>query len=173
MNQVFTGVRRGDALLAVLLTGLGVLLMVMNIVGEEPGTRIDSRSWLLVPVFAAATVPILWRRRSMLAVLVVSAAAMAAHVAAFGWVVRCGAGLPLSFALAYGAGRLLRGPSSWIGLALALATQVLVLVRDSAAGLGITPVTALVAATCWGAGVLFARRETGAPVPAAAAAARV
>ena len=167
MDDIFAGVRKGDVVLASLLTALGVLLMVGNIYGND-GTRIDSRSWLMVPVFAAATVPILWRRRSMVAVLAVTAAALAVHVLAFGWVVRCGAGLPLALALAYGVGRLTRGAWSWGGLVGTLAIQFLVLVRDSAAGLDIIPVTAAAGVACWGVGALLARR---AEQPAAADAA--
>jgi hypothetical protein len=170
VNEIFAGVRKGDAVLATLLTALGVVLMIANINGDD-GTRVDSRSWLLVPVFAAATVPILWRRRNMIAVLAVTAAALAVHVLAFGWLVRCGAGLPLALALAYGAGRLSRGTWSYVGLVGALAIQFLVLVRDSAAGLDILPVTAAIGAVAWGIGALLARRgerqAVDAPVPAA------
>ena len=173
MDDIFAGVRKGDVVLATLLTALGVLLMVANINGDDPATRIDSRSWLMVPVFAAATVPILWRRRSMVAVLAVTAAALAVHVLAFGWVVRCGAGLPLALALAYGVGRLTRGAWSWGGLVGTLAIQFLVLVRDSAAGLDIIPVTAAAGVVCWGVGALLARRaeqptaaDTAVPSPA-------
>jgi hypothetical protein len=174
MNKIFAGVRQGDVVLAVLMTALGVLMMLENILsGSTAEVRIDSHSWLLVPVFAAATLPILWRRRSMIGVLVVTAAALAVHVLPFGWMVRCGAGLPLAFALAYGAGRLSRGVWSWIGLVGSLAVQFLVLVRDSAAGLDIIPVTAAIGVAAWGVGVLLARRaersaELETPVPAPA-----
>ena len=159
MNAIFAGVRKGDAVLAAVLTALGTLLMIENILSGSPSeVRIDSHSWLMVPVFAAATVPILWRRRSMIAVSVVTAAALAVHVLAFGWVIRCGAGLPLAFALAYGVGKLSRGAWSWVGLVLTLAIQWLVLVRDSATGLSIMPVTAAIGIVCWGIGVMLARR---------------
>ena len=42
--KIFEGVRPGDYALGVLLTGLGVLLMVSNITGQEEGVRIDSTS---------------------------------------------------------------------------------------------------------------------------------
>ena len=61
--------------------------------------------------------------------------------------------------LGYGAGRLLRGRDSWVGLGLTMAVQVLVLVKDSAAGLEIIPVTAAVAAAAWGAGMFLQRRS--------------
>jgi|SRR4051812_14257818 hypothetical protein len=174
MNKIFAGVRQGDVVLAVLMTALGVLMMLENILSDSTSdVRIDSHSWLLIPVFAAATLPILWRRRSMIGVLLVTAAALAVHVLAFGWVVRCGAGLPLAFALAYAAGRLSRGLWSWMGLVGSLAIQFLVLVRDSAAGLDIIPVTAAIGVAAWAVGVLLARRtersadvETRAPAAA-------
>jgi hypothetical protein len=160
MNTVFSGVRKGDVALAAVLTALGVLLMVENI-KSDPGaaTRIDSHSWLLVPVFAAATLPILWRRRSMTGVYVVTAAALAVHLVAFDHLVRCGAGLPLAFALAYSAGRLQRGRASLLGLAATLGIQVLVLMYDTAAGLGIIPVTAVIGVAAWGVGTWLQRRS--------------
>lgn len=154
-----TRIRPGDIVLALALTALGVVLMVANINGGDDGTRVDSDSWLTIPVFAAATVPILWRRRNMIAVLGVSMAAIALHDVAFGWMVRCGAGLPLSFAMAYGAGRLLKGRDTWIGLAMTVGLQVLVLLKDSAAGLEIIPATAVIAAASWGAGMFLQRRS--------------
>lgn len=159
MNTIVRDIRKGDVALAALLTALGVWLMVENITaGPQEGVRIDSHSWLMVPVFAVATLPLLWRRRSMTGVLVVTAVALAAHVALFDWVVRCGAGLPLAFALAYSVGRLMRGRSAILGLLATLGIQVLVLVRDSAAGLGIIPVTAVIALAVWGVGTLLQRR---------------
>jgi hypothetical protein len=174
MIKIFDGVRRGDVALAALMTLLGGLLMIENILSPATSaTRVDSHSWLMVPVFAAATIPILWRRRGMLGVCAVTAAALAVHVLAFGWVVRCGAGLPLAFALAYGVGRLSDGWRSWIGLAGVIGIQFLVLVRDSAAGLDIIPVTALFTVAAWGVGVWLRRRalrlgSVGAPAPAVA-----
>jgi hypothetical protein len=167
---IFEGVRKGDVALAVGTTALGVAQMTENMLaGPDADVRIDSHSWLLLPVFAAATLPILWRRRSMPAVLAVTAAALAVHVLAFGSLVRCGAGLPLAFALAYGAGRLMAGRASWLGLAAAIGIQFLVLVRDTAAGLEIIPVTALMGAAAWGVGVWLrqrAARSASVSVPA-------
>jgi hypothetical protein len=172
MNTLFAGVRKGDVVLAALLTALGVVLMVADVTSDpDPGMRMDSRSWLMIPVFAAATLPILWRRRNMLLVYAVTLAALTIHVLAFGWTVRCGAGLPLSFALAYSAGKLMSGRLSVLGLAATVAVQVIVLVRDSAAGLGIIPFTVLIAAGFWGAGFWLRRRSLAASeVPAGTAA---
>jgi hypothetical protein len=164
--KIFEGVRPGDVVLGILLTGLGVLLMVGNITGQEEGVRIDSTSWVMIPVFAAATVPVIWRRRGVLAVTLVAAAAMAVHVLAFGWVVRCGAGLPLAFALAYAAGRLCGRRDGLVAFAATLGLQVLVLVKDSAAGLDIIPFTAVIAAACWGVGYVLQQRSTREPAVA-------
>ena len=107
MIKLKEAVRPMDIVLAVLLSALGVLLMVENIHTHSGHTRIDSHSWLMVPVFLLATLPVLLRRVNLLAVTLVSAAAIAVHDAAFDWVVRCGAGLPLAGVLAYSAGRLI------------------------------------------------------------------
>ena len=88
MNSIFRGVRPLDYVLASAMTALGVVLMIDNMRGSHSSTRIDSTSWALIPVFAVATVPILWRRRNLWAVLGVTAAALAAHDVAFGWVLR-------------------------------------------------------------------------------------
>ena len=162
-------VRPMDVVLAVLLSALGVYLMVENMHG--PGTekvRIDSTSWLMIPVFLLATLPLLFRRANMIAVILVTAAAMAVHVAAFGWVVRCGAGLPLAIVLAYSAGKLVGDRTqSVIALLLTIGVQVLVLVQDSAAGLGVLPFTAVFGAVAWGIG-LFVRNQAAKRVTAAA-----
>src|ERR1700710_324415 len=115
MTTLFAGVRRGDVVLAALLTALGVLLMVEDVMSTDGSVRIDSHSWLLVPVFAAATLPILWGRRDLLAVYPVTGAAAGLPPRRFGWEVRCGAGLPLAFALGYTAGRLGTGWQSVLG----------------------------------------------------------
>jgi hypothetical protein len=160
MSTLFAGVRRGDVVLASILTALGVVLMVENVLSTDHSVRIDSKSWLLVPVFALATLPILWRRRNLLAVYAVTAVALGIHVAAFGWLVRCGAGLPLAFALSYAAGRLSSGrQAAVVGLLVTVGIQALVLAEDSAAGLGILPVTAGIGVVCWGAGAWLQRRS--------------
>src|SRR3982750_1839704 len=124
MNKLFAGVCKGDVVLAALLTALGVILMVADVTSDpDPGMRMDSRSWLMIPVFAVATLPILWRRRNLLWVFAVPLAALTVHVVAFGWTVRCGAGLPLSFALAYSAGRLMSNRLTALGLVASGAVQ--------------------------------------------------
>jgi hypothetical protein len=159
--------------LAVVMSGIGIWLMLENI--NSSGTedvRIDSTSWLMIPVFLVATVPLLFRRVNMIAVILVAAAAMAVHVEAFGWIVRCGAGLPLALVLAYSAGKLVGDRTqSVVALVLSVGFQFLVLVQDSAAGLGVLPFTAVFGAVAWGIG-RYVRNQaakrvtrTAAPVP--------
>jgi hypothetical protein len=160
MKSILRGVRPLDYVLAAALTALGVVLMVANMGGPDGSTRIDSTSWVLIPVFAAATLPILWRRTNLWAVLGVTAAALGVHDIAFGWVVRCGAGLPLAFALAYAVGRLMTDRrQSYFGLAAVVVIQFLVLVTDSAAGLGIIPFTAVISAGFCGVGRYVQKRS--------------
>ena len=160
MNSILRGVRPLDYVLAAVMTALGVVLMVANMQGSDDGTRIDSTSWVMIPVFAVATVPILFRRRNLWAVLGVTAAAFAVHDVAFDWVIRCGAGLPLAFALAYSVGRLMTDrQQSYGGLAAVIGIQLLVLVRDSAAGLEILPFTAVISVAFWGAGLYVQQRS--------------
>ena len=65
---------------------------------------------------------------------------------------------------------------SSVGLAAVIGIQVLVLVRDSAAGLDILPFTAVIGAVFWGAGVWVQQRAdrgvaAGEPARAAVASA--
>lgn len=147
-----------DAALAITLTALGAVLMLANINADASDTKdlnhaITNQSWLMLPVFLGTTLPVLWRRRNVLAVVLASTVVMGAHVLAFDWVIRCGAGLPLSFVLAYSVGRLADKREGYAGLAVVIAGQALVLVRDSAAGPSILPVTAVIALAAWGVGV--------------------
>src|SRR5690242_15985715 len=111
MDRAFKDVRPTDALLAAVLTGLGVVLMLANINADPTDTKdlehaITNQSWLMLPVFLGTTIPVLWRRTNVLAVALASTVVMGAHVLAFDWVIRCGVALPLSFVLAYSVGKL-------------------------------------------------------------------
>jgi hypothetical protein len=163
MNDMLKDVRPTDVALATLLTALGAVLMLLNINADVTDTKdlqhaITNQSWLMLPVFLGTTIPVLWRRRNVLAVTLASTAVMGAHVLAFGWVIRCGAGLPLSIVLAYSVGRLAAKRESYAGIGVVIAGQAIVLVRDSAAGMGILPITAVIALAAWGAGV-FVRQQ--------------
>ena len=138
--DIFKGIRPLDYVLAALMTGLAVLLGVANTAGDTDAAHaLDSSSWWIVPVFVAAAVPILFRRRHTLVVVGISAAVMAASVPMFGWITRCGFALPLSFALAYAVGRYAPKPHQLLGLAGIAVLQVATLVKDASTD-GIAPI---------------------------------
>jgi signal transduction histidine kinase len=147
MSEVFRGVKALDWLLAGVLTALGAVLMLGNVTSSDSQTArdvasgamahtLDSHSPWMLPVFAAATIPVLWWRRSALAVTVVALGAMVAHDLLFGWVTRCGAGLPLAFVLAF-LGALSYGRTkAWVCCLVCLLLVGAVLAVDSSAGPG-------------------------------------
>ena len=99
--QSLHDVRPVDAVLAGILCLLGTVIAVMDIAATDGATRIDSHSWLQLPVFVASILTVLWWRSSLIGVLLAATALMLVHVLAFGHLVRCGAGLPLAFVLAF------------------------------------------------------------------------
>jgi signal transduction histidine kinase len=157
-EQDSKAVRPVDVLLMLVLFALGALLMIEDVQSTDWRTRIDSHSWWVVPVFLAAVLPVLWWRRGLLVVTGLAAAVMAVHVLAFGWTVRCGAGLPLAFVLAYLAGMRDQWRGALPGLLLAEVLTALVLLRDSAAGPGLIPVAALLTAGAWAVGGVVRQR---------------
>ncbi|WP_328332442.1 hypothetical protein OHA70_13985 [Kribbella sp. NBC_00382] len=147
MGEIFRGVKPRDWVLAGGLTALGVVLMWFNT--QTTGAMVDeaiaegsmvhtmsSRSLWMIPVFAAATLPVLWWRRSLVAVTSISVAAMALHVGLFGWVTRCGAGLPLAFVLAFLGALATKRATAWIVCGLSVVMTLLVLVVDATTGAG-------------------------------------
>ena len=79
IRGVVGGTRPVDWVLAGVLTVLGVVLMTWNVVVPDAevsaavadGTMVNalsSHSWLMVPAFAVATVPVLWWRRDVVVV---------------------------------------------------------------------------------------------------------
>jgi hypothetical protein len=132
-------IRPLDYLLAAVLTAAGVLLMWMNIsAGDDPSLihPPSTTSWLIVPVFLLVTLPVVARRANIAAVSGGTAAAVAVHVLAFGWLTRCGVVLPLAAALAYATARFARTRRDHL-LSLAAIAVVLVvtLLRDTSADL--------------------------------------
>jgi hypothetical protein len=134
MNAILKGLRPFDYLLAALVTAAGVYLMYMDINGSEHGLPHpqSTTTAAMLPVFLLVTIPILWRRRNILAVTAVTTAALALHVLLFGWDTRCGVVLPLSAALAYAVGRFATGRREHLlSLAIILLLQVVTLARDA------------------------------------------
>jgi hypothetical protein len=134
MNDIFRGIRPLDYVLAGLMTAAGVFMMVANITasGEELPHPLSTTSWAVVPAFLVVTVPILWRRRNVLAVVAITTVATLAHVLAFGWITRCGVLIPLGFALAYAVGRF---GGAWrnhiLGLVGIVVLELVMLARDA------------------------------------------
>ena len=92
---IVEGLRPVDWVVAGALTALGVWLMVVNVVISDvqveanisAGTMVhqmSSHSWAMVPVFAVATVPVLWWRRNVIAVTGIAVVALVAHDLVFG-----------------------------------------------------------------------------------------
>jgi len=163
MNTILRGIRPLDYVLAGLMTAAGAFLMYANIAmdGEELPHALSSTSWAMLPAFLLVTLPILWRRRNILAVVGVTTAATVLHVLAFGWVTRCGVVLPLSFALAYAVARFAGGWKNQVtGLAGIAILQLVMLVRDASIDTvgGALPLAIPLAALFYGAGVIVQNR---------------
>jgi signal transduction histidine kinase len=140
-----TGIKVRDWLLAGVLTALGVVLMVENIViGDAEVARdiaedsmahtMSSHSWWMLPVFAAATIPVLWWRRSVLAVTGIALGVMVLHDLIFGWVTRCGAALPLAFVLAFLGALVYDRAKAWLACGLVVLLTVAAVAVDASAG---------------------------------------
>jgi signal transduction histidine kinase len=147
MGEVFRGIRVRDWALAGVLTALGVILMVFDVQMSDAAAgravaegsmvhTVGSHSAWMVPVFAGATAPVLWWRRSIIAVTGIAVAVMALHDILFGWVTRCGAGLPLAFVLAFLAALGYERGRAWVTCGLTAVLTVAVLAFDATAGPG-------------------------------------
>jgi signal transduction histidine kinase len=145
MSGIFRGVKIGDYVLAGILTALGVLLMEFDVRTTNAGVAraiadgsmvhaVSSHSLWMIPVFAAATVPVLWWRRSVLAVTAVAVVVMALHDVLFGWVTRCGAGLPLALVLAFLAALSYGRARAWLAAGLSALLAFAVVVVDATTG---------------------------------------
>ena len=145
MSGIFRGIKIGDYALAGILTALGVLLMVFDTRTTDASvTRaiadgsmvhtVSSHSVWMIPVFAAATVPVLWWRRSVLAVTAVALVIMVLHDILFGWVTRCGAGLPLTLALTFLAALSYGRARAWLAAGFCAVLGFAVVVVDATTG---------------------------------------
>jgi hypothetical protein len=157
------GIRPLDYLLTAVLVAAAGLIGFENVnagADADVAHALDSHSALMIPVFAVAALPILWRRRSIIAAIAVSFVVTAASVPMFGWVTRCGWALPLAFAMAYAVARFAGSKQNHlIGLAGLLALQVVALMKDSATGgLGALALSLPLTALCYGVGLLVQSR---------------
>jgi hypothetical protein len=162
--NILKGIRPLDYVLAAVMVGLGVVLGIENVnapADADLAHAMDSHSALIVPVFALAAVPILFRRRSILAAIGASFVVLAASVAAFGWITRCGFALPLSIAMAYAVARFAGNRQNQIiGLVGILALQIVTLMQDSSTGgLGALALSVPAAAVAYGVGLFVQSRS--------------
>ena len=145
MTWAFRGIKTGDYVLAGVLTALGVLLMVFDvrvsdaevargIAGGSMVHTVSSHSPWMIPVFAAATISVLWWRRSVLAVTGVAIVVMVLHDVLFGWVTRCGAGLPLALVLAFLSALTYQRTKAWLAAGLSAVLAFAVVVVDATTG---------------------------------------
>lgn len=135
---MFTGIRPGDLVVTGLVVTLAVLIGLENVTaaaGPELAHPLDSQSVLIVPVFVLTALPLLWRRRHVLAAIAASTLVLAASLPAFGWITRCGFALPLAAAFAYAVARFAgRGRPQVLGLLGIALLEVVTLVMDSSTG---------------------------------------
>lgn len=169
--DIVKGIRPLDYVLTAVMVALAVVIGIENVnagADADLAHSLDSQSALMIPVFAAAALPILWRRRGILAAIGVSFVIVATSIPAFGWVVRCGFALPLSIAMAYAVARFAGSRQNQIvGLVGILALQIVTLMKDSATGgLGLLVLSVPVAALAYGVGyVVQSRAEKRAVEP--------
>jgi len=136
--DIVKGIRPLDYVLTAVMVALATVIGLENVnagADADLAHSLDSHSALMIPVFVIAALPILWRRRNILAAIGVSFVVVAASVPAFGWVTRCGFALPLSIAMAYAVARFAGSKRNHlIGLVGVLALQIVTLMKDSATG---------------------------------------
>lgn len=158
-SQAIQRIRPVDGVLAGILGTLAAVLAVTNIESTDPTTRVDSHSWLQLPLFVASMLAVLWWRRSLIGAALASSFLMLAHLLAFGHLVRCGAGLPLVFVVAFLCGFASRPQRERLtALVLSVVLATVVLIWDTAAGPEILPVVALIQAGLCGIGQVVAHR---------------
>ena len=161
--DIVKGIRPLDYVLTAVMVALATVIGLENVnAGADANLAhsLDSHSALMIPVFVIAALPILWRRRNILAAIGVSFVVVAASVPAFGWVTRCGFALPLSIAMAYAVARFAGSKQNHlIGLVGILALQIVTLMKDSATGgLSALELSVPVAAVFYGIGLFVQSR---------------
>jgi hypothetical protein len=168
--DILKGIRPLDYVLTAVMVALAALIGYENVnagADADLAHKLDSQSWLMIPVFVAAALPILWRRRNILAAIAVSFVIVAVSVPMFGWVTRCGFALPLSIAMAYAVARFAGSRQNQvIGLVGVVALQIVTLVKDSSTGgLGALALAVPVAAVFYGIGLFVQSRAERATEP--------
>jgi signal transduction histidine kinase len=164
---------RRDVAIAAVLSLLGLLLMILNLYGDDglangPRTNPDAHAAVhvgnllpyefVIPLFLLVTVPLLWRRAAPVAAVGAALAGLLVNEALTGSeLVRCGVVLPTAFLFAFTTGARLDGRAARIGLALSLALTVV----DASLEFG-PPTTAVmggVTVAMWGIGRVVRSRS--------------
>jgi signal transduction histidine kinase len=158
-------IERRDAVIALVVTALGQLLMYDNVFGGladdvksgDPDAKAAVHVGNLLPrefaflLFALVTVPLLWRRVAPIAAVSAAYAGLVLNIALLGTeFLRCGVTLPTALLFAFAAGSLLTGRQAYAGLVLstALTATDFFLTFDPATAAVMTGATGLV----WGIG---------------------
>lgn len=163
-------IRPLDYVLTAALVALAAFIGVENVtagIDADVAHPLDSHSPFIVVVFVIAALPILWRRRNILAAIGVSFVVIAASVPVFGWITRCGFALTLAAAMAYAVARFAGSRQNQvIGLVGILALQIVTLVEDaSTGGLAGLTVGLPAAALCYAIGLVVQRGANKAAEP--------
>lgn len=161
--DILKGIKPLDYVLTAVMVALAALIGVANVTAgtdDDLAHQLDSQSALIIPVFVVAALPILLRRRNILAAIAVSFVVLAASVPAFGWITRCGFALPLSIAMAYAVARFAGSRQNHlIGLVGVLALQIVTLMKDSSTGgLSALSLSVPLAAVLYGIGLFVQSR---------------
>jgi hypothetical protein len=161
--DILKGIRPLDYVLTAVMVAIAALIGFANVnagADADVAHSLDSHSALMIPVFMLAALPILWRRRGILAAIGVSFVVTAASVPMFGWVTRCGWALPLSIAMAYAVARFAGSKQNHlIGMVGILALQIVTLMKDaSTGGLGALALSVPLAAVFYGIGLFVQSR---------------
>jgi hypothetical protein len=158
MTASLSGVGKRDIVIAAVLTGLGLLLMYMNVV-EYDAAEYKKNSAIyfggllpyefVIPLFPLVTVPLLWRRVAPLAAVGVALGALIVNDLLVGTdVLRCGVVFPTAFVFAFTTGSQLEGADARKGLALSLGLILIEVVELGPFAF----VFAAVGAAMWGIG---------------------
>ncbi len=126
MNGIFKGVRPLDCVLAGVMTAAGVFLMYENVMAVLSYGLPHPQStamWVMLPI--------LWRRRTIIAAIWITTIASIIHVIMLGWNTRCSVELPLPYAVDRFADR---RKEHLTGLTSIVLTQLLMIARGPSIG---------------------------------------
>lgn len=149
-----TEISRTDIAFAAVAAIAGTALMIDNVTE----TSIDA-SPLAIPLFLLVTLPILWRRRALEAVLASSCVALILHELLFGSLIRCGVVVPIAFACAYTAAQREDRRGAVQGLLLCWLLVAVAVADDEVIDLVALPAFLVLTTAVWGAGRMIRQRR--------------